>query len=143
MRVELEARRRTEERRDLVRERRVQVAELLPLLEPPDKLRGRAHADVALDQRLFEPFPRRVVGRIERCDGELLGQRAPGARERLAQAPHESASRLFRLVRSLGVAEELRPAARHGARTLAQGSNLALWQAAHASLPPLRGLSRA
>ena len=47
------------QRRDLLRERLVQVAELAARLEPPDELGRRAHADVAGDQRLLEPLPGR------------------------------------------------------------------------------------
>src|SRR5581483_2599310 len=82
-------------------------------LEPRHELRRRADADVALEQRLLEPLPRRIVGRIERSDRELLRQRTPRARERVTQTADEAALRLLRLVRSLAVAEELCPAARH------------------------------
>src|SRR5262249_20169612 len=104
--------------RDLLRERLVEVAELLTLLEPSHELGGRADADVALDQRLLEPLPGGVVLRVECRDDDLLGERAPGARQRVPQPPDEAALRLLRLVRPLGIAEELSPAPRHGRRTV-------------------------
>src|SRR5581483_11843477 len=73
--VELEARRRPEERGDLVREREVQIAELLPLLESADELSGRGDADVGLQERFLEALPRRLVAGIECGDGEMLRER--------------------------------------------------------------------
>ena len=71
---------------DLLRERRAEVAELVPRLEPADELGGRADADVALDQRLLEPLPGLVVAGVEGRGGEL-----PVSARRLL--PSESRSR--------------------------------------------------
>src|SRR5581483_6488247 len=88
-----------EERRGLLCKRLVQVAELRPRLEPPDELRGGAHADVRGDQRLLEPLPRLLVLRVERGGGELLRQRSAALSERVAQAREEAGPSLLGLRR--------------------------------------------
>ena len=108
----VERRRLAEKRRDLVRERFAEIAELAARLEPLHELRRRRHADVGLDQRLLEPLPREVVAGIERRDRDLLRERAPRLRERLAQ-PREPAGALrLGLGRSVGFAQQLSPASR-------------------------------
>src|SRR5205085_9173004 len=68
--VEVERRRLPEQRRRLLRERRVEVGQVLPRLEAAHELGGRPYTDVGEDQRLLEPLPRRLVGRIEGRRGE-------------------------------------------------------------------------
>ena len=110
---DVERRRLAEQRRDLLGERLAELGQLLPRLEPPDQLGRRAHADVGVDQRLLEPLPRGVVGRVERRDLDLLGQRAPRLAERVAQPAEEPALRLVVSAGRVGVAQELCPASRH------------------------------
>src|SRR5581483_3030406 len=117
--VDVERRRRAEDRRDLLGEGGVQVAELLPGLEAPHELGGRRHADVRGEERLLEPLPGGRVARVERRDRELLGERAARARERVAQPPHEALPGDLGLVGPLGVAEELGPRACHRERVVA------------------------
>ena len=111
---DVEARRLAEERRHLLRERRREVGELAARLEPAHELGRGAHADVGREQRLLEPLPRLVVVRVERRDRDLLGERAAAARERVAQPAEEPGALDLGLVRPLGVAEKLCPAACHG-----------------------------
>ena len=92
---------------DLLGERPVQVGQLVARLEPAHELGGRADADVALDQRLLEPLPVLVVARIEGRGRELAGQRAAALAERVAQASEKAFALLGRLLRPLGVAEQL------------------------------------
>ena len=104
---DVERRRLTEERGDLLRERARELAQVLPRLEAPDQLRGRAHADVRVDQRLLEPLPRRVVLGIERRDDDLLGERTARLAERLAQAAEETAALLVGLGARVRLAQQL------------------------------------
>ena len=106
-------RRLAEERRDLLCERCVQVAELAARLEPPHELRRRGHADVALDQRLLEPLPVRRVARVERRGRDLADERAPRLRERVAQPREHAGLLLLALGSRIGLAEKLSPAPRH------------------------------
>jgi hypothetical protein len=111
--VHVERRRVAEHPRDLVRQRLAEVADLLPRLEAPDELRRRGHADVGGEERLLEPLPRALVRGIERRNGDLLGERAARARERVAQPADEALPGRLGLVRALGVAEQLGPGPRH------------------------------
>ena len=88
-----ERRRLAEELLDLLRER---------LAERPISPRASSrrtssavarNADVAADQRLLEPLPRFIVGRIERAGDDLLRQRTTALGERVAQ-PREEARAL-------------------------------------------------
>ena len=113
---DVEPRRLAEQRRDLLGERRRRGRRA-----PPRASSRRTSSAVArtptsaVEQRLLEPLPRRRVLRVERRDGDLLGQRTAAARERVAQARRRTRARVdLRLVRPLGVAEELCPAPRHG-----------------------------
>jgi hypothetical protein len=54
---QVDARRVTEERRHLLGERLVQVADVTARLQALDELGRRRHADVAGDQRFLEPLP--------------------------------------------------------------------------------------
>ena len=81
--------------------------ELVAGLEPAHELGGRAHADVALDQRLLEPLPVLVVAGIEGRRGELAGERAAALAERVAQAPEEAVALLGRLLRPLRITQQL------------------------------------
>ena len=99
--------------RDLLGECFAELRHVTARLEPSDQLGRRTDADVGVDERLLEPLPRRVVGRIERRDLDLLGERAPRLRERLAQAAEEAALFVDRLLRLVGVTQELCPATRH------------------------------
>ena len=56
--LDVERPRVAEERGDLLRKRRVQVADLAARFEPADELRRRAYADIRTDQCLLEPLPR-------------------------------------------------------------------------------------
>jgi hypothetical protein len=95
-----------EELRDLVR-KRVDVA---ACFEPADELGGRGDTDVRLQQRFFEPLPGEVVARIEGGDLDLLGQRAPRLRERVAQAREDPGPLCFRLRRGIRLAQQFAPA---------------------------------
>jgi hypothetical protein len=95
-----------EQLRDLVR-KRVDVA---ACFEPTDELGRRGHADVGLQQRFFEPLPGEVVAGIERRDLDLLGQRAPGFRQRVAQASENTGALCFRLRRGIRLAQQFSPA---------------------------------
>ena len=109
-----QARRATEQGLHLLGERILQLTDLTPLLEPPYELCSRRDADVAPEERLLEPFPRRVVARIERRRRKLLGERAAALRQRLAH-PRED-SRALRLVgRRRLVAQQLSPGQAHDA----------------------------
>ena len=94
--MDVERRRLAEELGDLLRERRAEVADRAAGLEPAHQLGGRAHADVAGDQRLLEPLPRALVAGVERRDDDLLRQRAAALRERVAQPAEESAPLFLR-----------------------------------------------
>ncbi len=111
---QVEARRLAEQRRDLLRERRRQIAQVAASLEPPHELGGGADADVGREQRLLEPLPRLGVVGVECRDRELVGQRSTAARQRVAKAAEESRALDLGLVRPLGVAEQLSPAPCHG-----------------------------
>jgi hypothetical protein len=74
---DVENRRLAEQLGHLLRERRVQIRKLTARFEPAHELGGRAHADIARDQRFLEPLPVGVVTGIERRSRrELSGQRA-------------------------------------------------------------------
>ena len=92
---------------DLLCERGVQVGQLVAGLEPAHELGGRADTDVALDQGFLEPLPVLVVARIEGGRGELAGERATTLAERVAQAPEEALALLDRLLRPLGIPQQL------------------------------------
>ncbi len=80
---EVERRRLAEERRDLLGERRVRARSGPGAPRAGARARpSRARRRRAVDQRLLEPLPRRVVVRVERRDRDLLGERAA----RLARA---------------------------------------------------------
>ena len=64
-RVERERRRLAEQGLDLLDERVLEIAGDAARLEPAHELGRGGHADVAADQRLLEPLPRLVVGRVE------------------------------------------------------------------------------
>jgi hypothetical protein len=98
---------------DLLRERGTEVAELVARLQPSHELGGRAHADVAVDQRLLEPLPVLVRARIEGRGSELPGQCAPALAERVAQPAEEPLLLLGRFLRAFRVAQQLCPASRH------------------------------
>jgi hypothetical protein len=66
-----------EQLRQLVDQRSREVGDVAALFEPPNHLRRRGNADVGGDERLLEPLPRRLVGRVEDGGLELLRQRAP------------------------------------------------------------------
>ena len=98
------------------------------LLQAPDDLDRGRHADVGGDQRLLDPLPGLVVGRIEEHGGELARSASAAGRERVAQAAGTSRARVLRLRRrrprrrgtrpSCGVTPRLRPLARvRGAST--------------------------
>jgi hypothetical protein len=57
--------------RDLLRERAVQVGQLVPRFESAHELGGGTHADIALDQRLLEPLP------VLALPGSKVAARAP------------------------------------------------------------------
>ena len=107
-------RRFAEQLRDLLRKRVVQLAEVGPTLEPPYELRRRRHADVAGDQRLFEPLPGRRVAGVEGRRGKLLREGAPAAPERVAQAREEAAALLLGVGGGAVVTEQLSPGSGHG-----------------------------
>ena len=90
-----------EEQRDLLGQRRAQLADVATRFEPAHELGRRGHADVGLQQRFLQPFPGEVVAGIERGDGELLGERAPRLRQRVAQARKEARPLRLRLGRGL------------------------------------------
>ena len=92
---------------DLLRERAVQVGQVVAGLEPAHELGGRADADVALDQRLLEPLPVLVVAGIEGRGGELAGESAAALAERVAQAAEEAVALLGRLLRPRGIPQQL------------------------------------
>src|SRR5205807_3530173 len=114
MRADGEAARLAEEARDLVRERLAQIRDVGARLEPLDELRGRANPDVGGDERLFEALPSGLVAGVEGGRCELLGERAAALAERLAQPPEEPAALLLALRPRPVLAQELRPAPRHG-----------------------------
>src|SRR5262249_52462923 len=82
-------------------------------LEPPDQLGRRARTDVGVEQRLFEPLPCGVVRRVERRHLDLLGERAPRLRKRVAKTSEEPALLVDGLLRLVGISEQLCPATRH------------------------------
>ena len=84
-------------------------ADVAARLEPSHELRRRGHADVAGDQRLLEPLPRRRVARVERRGGKLLRERAPAAPERVPQAREQPRALLAALLVGPAVAEQLSP----------------------------------
>src|SRR5689334_7074196 len=99
--------------RGLFDERVTEIAKVSPSLEPPNELGGRRHPDVRRDQRLFEPFPGRLVGGVEGSCGDLLRQCPPALAEGVAQ-PREEAARVGGLLRPGGVnAEQLGPGPAH------------------------------
>ncbi len=111
---DVERRRLAEQRGDLLRERGLQLGQVLPRLEAANQLRRRPDADVGVDERLLEPLPRGVVLRVERGDLQLLGERAARLAERLAQPPEDAAALLGALLLRGGVTQQLSPASRHG-----------------------------
>ena len=88
--VERERRRIAEQRLDLLDERVLEIPGDAARLEPPHELGRRGNADVASDQRLLEPLPRLVVGRVEPRRRELGGERLAALRERLAHPAEEA-----------------------------------------------------
>ena len=86
-------------------------------LEPLDHGHRRRHAAVGQEQRLFEPLPNRLVGRVEHDARELLGHRPAAARQVLAQTREQAPARPVGLVGG-GVAlagiEHRLPRPRHG-----------------------------
>ena len=104
---DVECRGLAEERGDLLCQRARELAQILPRLEAPDQLRRRAHADVRVDQRLFQPLPRRIVLRIEGGDDDLLGERTPRLPERFAQAAEETAALLVGLGARVRLSQQL------------------------------------
>jgi hypothetical protein len=112
LRSERKRRRVAEERRDLLDQRLLEVTGDAARLQPPHELRGGGNADVAANERLLEPLPGFVVGRVEGGGRELGGERLSALRERLAHPAEEPD--LLRLVggRDL-VAEELGPRVAH------------------------------
>ena len=106
--VELERAWLAEHRRDLLLERLAEIGQIAARLEPADELGGGAHADVAVDQRLFEPLPVLLVAGIEGRRRQLARERAPALAERVAQASEEADPLLLGLL-PLGVTEELCP----------------------------------
>ena len=91
--------------RDLLCERRAEIAELVPGLEAADELSGRADAHVALDQRLLEPLPVLVVAGIEGRGGELAREGAPALAERVAEPSEEALLLLGSLLRAFRVTQ--------------------------------------
>ena len=112
---DVERRRLAEQRRDLLCQRFVQIAELTACLEPLHELGRRADADVAHDECFLEPLPVSVVSGVERRGRELARERAPRFRQRVTQA-REHAAAFFRRRCAALIAEELLPRARHRAR---------------------------
>ena len=100
-----------------------QVALLGLLLELGDDLRGRAGADVGVDQRLLEPLPGLLVEvALEQRGLDLGAQRLARLAHVLAHAAEEAAPALLALGLGLGRRErrpagqeEVVPVARHGA----------------------------
>ncbi len=82
--AEVERPRLAEHRRDLLLERLAQIAELAAGLEPAHELRGRADADVAVDEGLLEPLPVLRVAGIEGRRRQLARERPPALAERVA-----------------------------------------------------------
>ena len=123
IRVDLERRRLSEERGELLRERSIQVGEVRTALEPLHELGRRAHADVGANQRLLEPLPGRVVTGIERRGRKLGRERAPALRERVAQAREQSGAILLGLWLCVLLAEELAPRSRHEPQTVASAAS--------------------
>ena len=80
----VENRRVAQERRDLFRQRGVEIGQIRTSFEPPDELGRRGHADVGADQRFLEPLPCSGVTWIERGRRELCGERRAALRERVA-----------------------------------------------------------
>src|SRR5205823_2321662 len=119
--VHVEGARLAEHRRGFVGERLGEVADLAARLQSPDELCRCRNAHVSCDERLLEPLPGLVVGRIERGRGKLIGERSPALAERVAQAPEEAGLRLL-LLSPLLVAEERGP--RGQAATASGGSRL-------------------
>ena len=66
-------------------------------LEALDDLRGRASADVGVDQDLLEPLPGLVVKRAAEGRTQLATKRLARLREVLTQAPEEAAPLLLGL----------------------------------------------
>ena len=124
--LQVERRRLAEERRDLVRERIAELAELAARLQPLHELRRRRNPDVGLDQRLLEPLPREVVSRLECGDRDLLGERAARLRQRVAQAGEHPCAGFLALRLGTGLPQQLRPASRHRA-TLVNAAHADRW----------------
>ena len=80
--------------------------DLAACFEPAHELGRCAHADIRADQRLLEPLPRKLVAGIERRRGQLLRERAPALRERVAQPREHSGALFFRFV-CTSLAEQL------------------------------------
>src|SRR5919197_2819821 len=74
--------------RDLFLQPGAEIA-VSPGLQRLYKLRGGRDADVRGDQRLLEPLPGRLLGRVEAPQRELLGQGTAALPERLAQPREE------------------------------------------------------
>ena len=113
-RARLEGERRwlPEQRLDLLDERALELSGDAARLEPPYELGRRGNSDVASDQRLLEPLPGLVVGRVEPRRRQLGGERLAALRERLAHPAEEA--RALRLVRLRDVvAEKLGPGTTH------------------------------
>jgi hypothetical protein len=66
-------------------------------LELPDDLGRRAGADVGVDQRLLQPFPRLVAQVLEQRGLDLGGQRLPSLAQVLAQPAEHAAPALLGL----------------------------------------------
>ena len=107
---------------DLLRERPIEVGQVVASLQPAHELGGGADADVALDQRLLEPLPVLVVPGIEGRGGELARERPTALAERVAQPSEEAVLLLGGLLRPVRVAQQLCPASRHRRGTLASGT---------------------
>ena len=101
----------------------VQIAGLGLALQALDHLRGRARADVGVDQRLLEVLPRLGVELVEQRRGDLGGDRLAGLGHVVAQAAEEAAALLLAsglgIVRGGGLRvgdEQVLPVAGHGDR---------------------------
>ena len=108
---EVERRRLTEQRGDLVG----QVADPAARLEPLHELGRRADADIAGDECLLEPLPVGLVGGIERHHGrrDLARERPARLRERVTETGEEPSALLLRLGHGASLAQQFPPAPRH------------------------------
>ena len=111
-RLECERRWIPEQRLDLLDERALEISRDAARLEPSYELGRRGNPDVASDQRLLEPLPGLVVGRVEPRRRELGGERLAALRERLAH-PAEEAGALGLVGLGDVVAEKLGPGVAH------------------------------